>query len=83
MVLRERSSIGAGETERGGFRVFDFWGFQVMASPSRFHSHLLLTQSKGRVWSECARKLCKPYVHVLRVCDLLVSTTGRRESAFT
>lgn len=35
MVLRERSSIGAGETERGGVRVFDFWGFQVMASPSR------------------------------------------------
>lgn len=55
MVLRERSSIGAGDTERGDVRVFYFWGFQVMASPSRFHSHLLLTQSKGRVWREFAK----------------------------
>lgn len=66
MVLRERSSIGAGETERGGFRVFDFWGFQVMASPSRFHSHLLLTQSKGRVWT--LERVCAKIMQTIRTC---------------
>lgn len=65
MVLRERSSIGAGETERGGFRVFDFWGFQVMASPSRAVPLPPATHSVKRT---CLERVCAKIMQTIRTC---------------
>lgn len=65
MVLRERSSIGAGETERGGVRVFDFWGFQVMASPSRAVPLPPATHSVKRT---CLERVCAKIMQTIRTC---------------